>query len=844
MEHNIKSGETLTFYQLIRRYKILIPIIQRDYAQGREKEKEIRENFLNALYVYLDEEIPYRDLDFIYGYLRNNDSEFIPLDGQQRLTTLFLLHWYLYNISDNNKLKEAFKKAIQDNNKSRFIYETRISSTDFFNEIVKFQFDLKELENNSLSSIIKNCSWYHLSWNYDSTIQGVLVMLDSIHKKFKDSKHFFELLLQDENPIITFKFLNLMDFHLSDDLYIRMNSRGRLLTNFENFKAQFEGYLSKIKCKKQLDGKEIEVSKYFSYKIDTEWADFFWKFRNTQNNLFDDELMNFFRVVLTHHYIENEEFYDIYVNYNILNLLLQSFQDISLYKYQEVEILPAEINDKDEIIKDRINYLIDALDIITKSNIEQLDNDYAFYFDEKNTFIDEVIKNNFKSYHKRLMFYAYLSFLMKTKLNFDKNKLSQWIRVVHNLSHGDNSRIESVFEYARAIKMLKDILDKLLNNDILEYLKNENNKITEFSSWQITEERIKAHLISRNERWKKLVEETEQHRYFNGQIGFILEFSGIWEYYSKNRNLNWGKELDDDYYEKFRNYATIAKIIFDESYENRKNNENYIFERAVLVKGDYLTEASSFRKNLLSSNVVWYHIKRDHSWKRLLRVEDNIQMKNKRLFVKEVFDDIISFSKENSLDISKVENVKKALENIINKRKDKLEDWRDYFINNAELISFCKYGFIRFESKDNIRLYCASQSNQYHAELYTSYFFIKYLSTSEKFINNEYDEHDQFIYNKVRSIEDYPGIKILYNNKVENNNEKYLYLIFKNKNFVIDFKLSRLGDEDVKFISSILKDCGFEEFENGFMLGTDYKKLYDTIKSLIKRINSNKINIK
>jgi hypothetical protein len=36
------------------------------------------------------------NLDFIYGSMESHrPSDFLPLDGQQRLTTLFLLHWYM-----------------------------------------------------------------------------------------------------------------------------------------------------------------------------------------------------------------------------------------------------------------------------------------------------------------------------------------------------------------------------------------------------------------------------------------------------------------------------------------------------------------------------------------------------------------------------------------------------------------------------------------------------------------------------------------------------------------------------------------------------------------------------
>ena len=81
----------LSFSQLLKENRIEIPIIQRDYAQGREDKEEIRTNFLNALYQSIKENKSIK-LDFIYG--SNIENAFQPLDGQQRLTTLFLLHWY------------------------------------------------------------------------------------------------------------------------------------------------------------------------------------------------------------------------------------------------------------------------------------------------------------------------------------------------------------------------------------------------------------------------------------------------------------------------------------------------------------------------------------------------------------------------------------------------------------------------------------------------------------------------------------------------------------------------------------------------------------------------------
>ena len=67
-------------------------------------------------------------------------------------------------------------------------------------------------------------------------------MLDAIHEKFKsrDNQGIYDLLTSEASPIITFQLLELKGFELSDDLYIKMNARGKPLTTFENTKAKIE----------------------------------------------------------------------------------------------------------------------------------------------------------------------------------------------------------------------------------------------------------------------------------------------------------------------------------------------------------------------------------------------------------------------------------------------------------------------------------------------------------------------------------------------------------------------------------------------------------------------------
>src|SRR5699024_7472192 len=126
--------------------KIVIPIIQRDYAQGRETPEitRIRTRFLDSLYTALSEE--QITLDFIYGDI-DAAGVMTPLDGQQRLTTLFLLHWYA-----------AKKEMIAENEYSflnNFSYETRYSAREFCAELINFMPSFQE----RLSEEIIDQSW-------------------------------------------------------------------------------------------------------------------------------------------------------------------------------------------------------------------------------------------------------------------------------------------------------------------------------------------------------------------------------------------------------------------------------------------------------------------------------------------------------------------------------------------------------------------------------------------------------------------------------------------------------------------------------------------------------------
>lgn len=265
------QGEVIT--------RVEIPLIQRDYAQGRRGEKvdAIRESFLGVLHdAIADEHAEPVGLDFVYGEL-TPDGTLQPLDGQQRLTTLFLLHWYLAVRTGNLDTAARW---------THFTYETRPSARRFCQRLVSAQ---PPATTACLSTWVKEQPWYLYVWRYDPTINSMLVMLDAIDERFAgvDALRAWSRLTDTENPRIWFHLLPLPDMGSAEDLYVKMNSRGKPLTDFENFKARFEKIISWATQEMQDD---------FARKADTDWSDIFWRFRG-ENDLVDDEFLRYFQFV-------------------------------------------------------------------------------------------------------------------------------------------------------------------------------------------------------------------------------------------------------------------------------------------------------------------------------------------------------------------------------------------------------------------------------------------------------------------------------------------------------------------------------------------------------------------
>jgi len=439
-KYNLKS--------LLENYRVVIPLIQRDYAQGRKDKRttEVRKKLLQDINTALiDTNIGPLDLNFIYG--KSTNGKFIPLDGQQRLTTLFLVYLFAYRDNDDCDFL------------GNFSYKTRNSSTKFFKSLVENRKNFFT-ETKSPSEIIKDESWFADSWQLDPTV------LDDISDSFDYEFDYVSVLSDANNQKLVFNFLDIDKLGSEDELYIKLNSRGRPLTDFENFKARLIDRIKKI---------DSHLEREFSQNIDTKWTDVIW---NIDKNAFDTNFLNLFEIVLI----------------NNLDSLDYSKRDNWTL---EIDFETVEIS--------HIKIIVSVLDFLSQNKVPEVSSIL------EGSIVDKKLKD-------RVYFHVISTFLEHHGDSLDTS-YKNWYRIFRNLIN--NSVIDSQESYERAIKGINEQIEH--TSDLLEYLA-EGNRINGFSIDQVDEEIEKAKLITADDSYREIIEVAENHPYFDGQIRSCFYF--------------------------------------------------------------------------------------------------------------------------------------------------------------------------------------------------------------------------------------------------------------------------------------------------------------------------------
>lgn len=630
---------------------IEIPIIQRDYAQGRASAKEIRDDFLKDLFDHLvnNEKIK---LSFVYGAIRETTTKkiYIPYDGQQRITLIYLLSLYMAaRCSDWAEIAKL----------SRFKYYTRDYSTEFCTFLTNND-DREEQRNCIFKRIdffskdriidqIENDIAFFAAWKFDPTATSMMVVLESIHVEFmsrfgkstsEEQKEFARNMLCELNNGCVF--FDWCTINASDNIYIKMNGRGKPLSAFDNFKNTLYAELDKLRKQDEEKGRTDRTTflKEFEVKMDGEWTDMFWNLRSklsgdTENYNIAPFMMNFLFFVFelkytektTRFYFSKTRQYFPWIDEKNVVSFLSLFKE----KCKATDNNPADVSLDDYIwlskLLDILKYRIGNDKVVTE--ITEIDGYTSEYYllDEVST--EKIRKKTDSRYlplsaESSIVAAMYFEYLVNVS-SFDKNGKflvcydtyrGQWLQLIgramktarlykgrFDALQRDKHIFESYIKYFVPTVINKSNEGNLISaapefsDQILDNMKNGFDASHVYS--QVYEEIFKYKLIANDNKWEKRIKKAEEQLpYFDNQIYFLFKLAE-----DINGSIN-EKKFDD--------YLQTMKNITDE--HGIKTNYENMFSAILLSFEDYRVRseegygnAEGLCSNKSTENFKWRH---------------------------------------------------------------------------------------------------------------------------------------------------------------------------------------------------------------------------------------------
>ena len=582
------KNKTCTLCTLFDNYNsILIPSLQRSYAQGRKTAhaNEVRAKFLADIRETLEAENGTMSLDLVYGGCdEHQEGGFTILDGQQRLTTLFLLHCYFAGCSkgDISWMKlDLIEKSGKKVTRPKFRYETRDSSSDFcallIDESILYGFADLSLDrqnsdrHNTVSSYLQNSRKFLWTWQFDPTIQAMLVMLDAMQEEFRNHDHEwfaakYQALTDHQQKIIFFDCYELNNTLPPDVQYIRMNQRGLRLTDYENFKASLLGFFKSLETKPE----DFDLGE-FSRKLDNDWIDYFWRRSGSLSEpdgaVFDRQIMLLLRATIEYYYVLTEKCRKNSTRATsdeTLKLLSQREDPVTFFALKKDKGLFSDKNDTGlwRILlnfRDTMNLLLEIENGSYLEFAEILKKQLKILLDYKTG------RGAFSNQERINSYAVFYYFIIHSPQNSDEVKafFPDWYRIITNLTkYSDYSH---QYQWVSSINAVRVFFDDHLvdfSKFMREHPQCPYEAASGFHQTQWLEEHIKENLRHISEAWGKAIDLAE--KLFYSQIMLILEYAAIFSGSGKDdaKNYQFTKPTEEQL-QDFIYYRDAVKMFYD-----------------------------------------------------------------------------------------------------------------------------------------------------------------------------------------------------------------------------------------------------------------------------------------
>ena len=322
------SGQSYTLKMLLageKNDKIVIPDLQRDYCWGSTG--TLVDEFMLSLYEHFKHSQTENLLmGLIYGYYESVRPYLQLCDGQQRLTTLYLIMGMICRLTGKSEFRDLLISDFElneDDCEPRLLYAVRDSSMYFLSDLVCKYFMAEMQDGETPSEVIKALPWWFSEYSNDPTINNILDALDKIKKKidlfFSLEKNErisdFGQFLMDKLEFIYYDMGGRKD---GEETFVIINTTGEPLTSTENLKPL-------VVTQKTTDSKEWERRSAIWEKIDN----YFWKHRPEGDDTSDAGMKEFLRLVLGVYNLGDKAYYQLLTEKNYKFPMEKSLKSIN-----------------------------------------------------------------------------------------------------------------------------------------------------------------------------------------------------------------------------------------------------------------------------------------------------------------------------------------------------------------------------------------------------------------------------------------------------------------------------------------------------------------------------------
>lgn len=580
------------FKKLINDYIIYVPEFQRNYLQGDDSNESIkykRNRLLDDIFNCIESQSKSIDLGFIYGRVEKSykDKLFYPYDGQQRLTTLYFLYLLIYFKFKNYDEIQSFKKKLS--------YQTRISTNRFIESFLSWILDSKEKDNiyndfwnkdgKDLKGFIMSQDWFMMTeWNYDVSIINMLSIIVEISRRIKenlgDKTGIVNFIDKDENNPFQFDFIYVDDISKSDDLYIKINARGKALSPFENLKSDIDKYW-----------KDEDKT-----KLDAEWTEYVWNQLDVNDKNKEKSFDNSFYNLLSNiFYLQ----YLVGLDQNNLNdkILIEIENKYKKGIVDKEWITPELCHVSCPMISSFLDAMIGPFKSIKDKQIESVNRKIFGLGDYQNNNGQNKIERA-DLFEIFVYYYSVSSLFKRNDMEFtDKRNLLNEIETVTNrIIENQRPYLDSPTNLVKALQSVKALIDNSIkSHGVYKFFLSIDNGTKEsirkgLMKEQVEEEILKAKLIDKDSRYVALFNKGYSELKNKGQLGFIF-------YLIKNNKSLSKIGIEDVSYESFE--KTLNQIISIQNFIIGEFTNYELLLRAILAKakGSFFWER---RNNLLS----------------------------------------------------------------------------------------------------------------------------------------------------------------------------------------------------------------------------------------------------